>query len=118
MHTQASTTAAPIVNAKSSQILKIAKLPYQCAKAEARRCGWEDKRNGLGFRIAYETLPKLEQYAYERGRLQATLFSAHLRTGQSLPVWPANRHLRPLCYAAFGHTVATAVFAETMVGRT
>jgi len=51
--------------------------------------GYEDKRNGRTFNVAYDTWRDIEQRAYELGRAYATLAGA-----QNAPKWHRGRLLR------------------------
>lgn len=109
-------TKTPAINAKAVPIVKPAKLPNACPFALARQRGYEDKRQGKPFADDFDAMPRKEQYAYERGRTQATL-AAIARPGKPLPAWPVDRHIRPILYSFLGMAKATKLFEETSVGR-
>lgn len=77
------------------------------ARAQAR--GWNDVRKGLGFREAYDGWPRKRQWAYERGRLQATLA---MITGGRLTRWKWDEVLSGPLHRAVGPEKSLGIIAE------
>jgi hypothetical protein len=54
--------------------------------------GYEDVRNGLGFRSEYDSWNIVGQRNYELGRRRAVIFSL----AGPIPYWPRDEYLKPI----------------------
>jgi hypothetical protein len=102
-----------------SGFARIGKKPSECIYARARARGWNDVRDGKGFRDAYDTWGRKQQFAYERGRFQATLAKRFLLPGTGkLSIWNRDETLLdgPLTRSC-GHQQALAIDLETRLAR-
>lgn len=75
-------------NGRRGQLRMVPLTPVEDKLARAQARGWNDVRDGKGFRDDYDLWSRKEQWAYERGRQQATLAKAARR--RPLTIW--NRH--------------------------
>lgn len=97
---------------------RIGLTPRECKFARARARGWNDVRDGKGFRSDYDGWDRKRQYAYERGRFQAALALQSLVSGrQTLSVWKRDETLWGPLTRSCGPVRASQIELETRVAR-
>lgn len=97
---------------------RIGLTPRECKYARARARGWNDVRDGKGFRPEYDRWDRKRQYAYERGRFQATIALQSLISGrQRLSVWKRDETLWGPLTRSCGPLRASKIELETRVAR-
>jgi len=108
----------PVTNAAEGRFPRLGLTPAECKFARARARGWNDVRAGLGFRDAYDTWGRKQQFAYERGRFQATLAKRFLRDGlKTIAIWRRDETLWGPLDRSCGHDMARAIELDTRVAR-
>ena len=93
------------------------------ARAQAR--GWNDVRDGRGFRDDYDLWPvkyekdgKKMQFAYERGRQRATIAKTRLLEGRkNIAVWKRDEIISEVLDRSCGIEVRNEIMDETSTVR-
>lgn len=102
----------------AGEFARIGITPRECLFARARARGWNDVRDGKGFRPEYDSWGRKQQYAYERGRFQATMALQSLISGRrTLSVWKRDETLWGPLIRSCGQMRAYQIELETRVAR-
>ncbi len=83
-------TIKPAFNAKAGRLRQVSLPASEDRLANAQSMGWNDVVRGEGFRDAYDGWKRKRQWAYERGRTQATLAKV---AGGTLTLWKRDENL-------------------------
>ena len=87
----------------SMEVVRVSGTPREYKYARARARGWNDVRRDRGFRPEYDKWKRLLQFAYERGRFQATLAkTSRWPSNEPLPVWNRDQVFMQVLIAAVG----------------
>ena len=108
-------------NAKDGRWLSISGTPSTDPMARVRAMGWNDWRNGSGFRDAYDSWKRKEQWAYERGRFQAAAASRHaVRTFDGCPVayWSDDMRCANVIARTCGRTLTEIEYQDSDINAT
>ena len=103
-------------NALPGTFKRLAVVPRDSELGRARMRGWNDYRNGLPFRSSYDLWPRLNQFAYERGRMQAALVKA-ARPDAELPAWGLDSLVDDIIRRHLPYDTAQRIIEETRVAK-
>lgn len=96
-----------------------AKLPRVGTRSWFRHAGYEDARQGFGFRREYDGWSDIDQRNYERGRWQAALVHRALGGTERdmlqsrAPKWPRTQHLKSAVRGKLSDAAARDIWRET-----
>jgi hypothetical protein len=86
------------------------------ARAQAR--GWNDVRDGKGFRDDYDKWNRKVQFAYERGRFRATLAKTMLAEGRkNIAVWKRDETISSVLDRSCGFASGQKILNDTATVR-
>ena len=110
--TQGAARKPPRPNGRRGQLSMQLLMPVNDKYARAQARGWNDVVAGKGFRDDYDGWKRKVQWAYERGRLQATLAKRHLRREGRMTIWNREETLLGPLYRAVTYERGPKIIEE------
>jgi hypothetical protein len=110
--TPAAAPKGPRPNGRRGQLRMVQLRPVDDKYARAQARGWNDVVAGNGFRDDYDGWKRKVQWAYERGRQQATLAKLHLHRGGAMTVWKRTEVLNDPLFRAVSVVRAHTIIEE------